>query len=354
MNAGKARTIRDVAREAGVSVATVSRVLNHNVSVKPEIRDRVREVIASSGFRPNANARRLVSGGSGQVCFLLANRDLGDSFHSRILKGVEDHSRLQHHQVVYTRFDYDAKTVLPSNDLPRILREGGGVEGVVLAGANYPSMIRYLERLSLPYVLFGNNIIHNSLAYPKENAVSFDEERGAREATELLVELGHKRITFIGDLSLQWYRRRFQGYRAAMQSRRLTPAAVDLHDRDAVELGRRAAPELVRRYPATTAVLTQDDETACGVLEALRRMRIRVPEDISIVGYDDIREARYVSPALTTVRVPKERVGEMLAQTLFERIGGKSVPTLMLSTELVVRESCVRLAGAKLKLVVKK
>ena len=342
-----------MARQAGVSVATVSRVLNQNESVRAGIRDRVLAVIASSGFRPNANARRLVSGGSGQVCFLLANRDLGDSFHSRILKGVEDYSRRQHHQVVYTRFDYDAEMVLPSDDLPRILREGGGVEGVVLAGANYPSMIRYLEGLSLPYVLFGNNIVNDTAAYPKENAVAFDEERGAREATEFLIELGHKRIAFVGDLSIQWYRRRFQGYKRAMQLRKLNALAIDLHERDAVELGRRAVPDLVRRYPGTTAVLAQDDETACGLVESLRRLQIRVPDDISVIGYDDIREARYVAPTLTTVRVPKERVGEMLAETLFERIAGRRSPALMLSTELVIRESCVRLTGAKLKLAVK-
>jgi DNA-binding LacI/PurR family transcriptional regulator len=342
--AGKTNTIRDVARAARVSAATVSRVLNQNPSVKPDIRDRVLAVISSSGFRPNANARRLVQGGSGQVCFLLANRDVGDSFHSCILKGVEDYSRGQHYQVVYARFDYDAHTVLPTNDLPRILREHGGVEGVVLAGANYPSMVRYLEDLALPYVLFGNNLVNESAAYPKQNAVAFDEERGAREAVEFLLELGHRRITFIGDLSMQWYRRRFQGYRAAMLARKLRPAAVDLQERDAVELGRRAVPDLVRRYPGATAILTQDDETAVGVLESLRRIRVRVPEDISVVGYDDAREGRYLNPPLTTVRVPKERVGEMLAERLFQRIAGGAAPALMLETEMVIRESCIRVA----------
>jgi LacI family transcriptional regulator len=346
----KIKTIHDVARQASVSVATVSRVLNQNPTVRREMRDRVLAVIAESGFRPNANARRLVRGSSGQVCFLLANRDLGDSFHSRILKGVEDYSRQQHHQVVYARFDYTASAVLPNSDVPRILREDGGVEGVVLAGANFPCLTRYLDGLSIPYVLFGNNLVRDSAAYPKENAVGFDEARGAREATEFLLNLGHTNITFIGDLSLQWYRRRFEGYHAAMRARKLPGATVDLGDEcDAFELGRRSAPEVIRRFPATTAVLTQDDETACGTLESLRRLRIRVPEDISIVGYDDIREARYLTPPLTTVRVPKELVGRTMAEQLFRRIEGHSAPAAMLKTELVIRDSCMRIAvdGAK-------
>lgn len=347
------KTIRDVAREAGVSAATVSRVLNHHPTVQRDVRERVLAVIAASGFRPNGNARRLVRGGSGQICFLLANRDLGDSFHSRILKGVEDFSRQQRHHVIYARFDYQAATPLPNDDLPRILREDGSVEGVVLAGANYPSMVRYLEELSMPYVLFGNNLVRDSAEYPRQNAVGFDEERGAREATDFLLKLGHTRIVFIGDLSLQWYRRRYQGYRSAMRARKLNGVAVDLAEADAVELGRRAVPQLVRMFPATTAVLTQDDETACGVLDGLRRLRIRVPDEISVVGYDDIREVRYLSPPLTTVHVPKERVGRTLAEQLFRRIEGRGAPAVMLETELVIRDSCVRLAGGGLKLAVK-
>jgi len=348
LNSERIKTIHDVAREAGVSVATVSRVLNQNPTVSTEMRQRVLAVISASGFRPNVNARRLVRGASGQVCFLLANRDLGDSFHSRILKGVEDYSRQQHHQVVYARFDYDARTVLPNGDLPRILREDGGVEGVVLAGANHPSLTRYLDSLSIPYILFGNNLVRDSAAYPKENAVGFDEARGAREATEFLLELGHTNVAFIGDLSLQWYRRRFEGYQSAMRAKKHPAAAVDLGgESDAFALGQKSATELIRRYPAITAVLTQDDETACGVLESLRRLRIQVPDDISIVGYDDIREARYVTPPLTTVRVPKEMVGQTMAEQLFRRIEGHAAPAVMLGTELVIRDSCIRMSTAR-------
>jgi DNA-binding LacI/PurR family transcriptional regulator len=129
-----------------------------------------------------------------------------------------------------------------------------------------------------------------------------------------------------------------------MRAKKLPAIAVDVGgERDAFDLGRRSAPELIRRYPATTAVLTQDDETACGVLESLRRLRIRVPDDISIVGYDDIREARYLTPPLTTVRVPKELVGRTMAEQLFRRIEGRAAPAATLRTELVIRDSCIRI-----------
>ena len=300
--------------------------------------------IAQSGFRPNANARRLVHGASGQVCFLLANRDLSDSFHSRILKGIEDYSRQQRHQVVYASVDYSPNTVLPNPDLPRILREDGGVEGVILAGVNYPTLIRYIESLSLAYVVFGNNLVRDSGAYPKFNAVEFDEGRGAREAAEFLIELGHRHVVFIGDLSMLWYRRRFEGYQAAMKAKNLQPAAINLlQEKDGVDLGRRAVAELIRKHSCATAVLAQDDETACGVMAALRCLGIRVPGDISVVGFDDIRAADYLTPPLTTVRVPKEQVGWKMAEMLFQRIERKPAPAVMLGTELVIRGSCARL-----------
>ena len=242
------------------------------------MRDRVMAVIEKSGFRPNANARRLVRGSSGHVCFLLSNRDLSDSFHSRILKGVEDYSRQQHHHVVYTGFDYGADTALPNADLPRILGEDGGTEGVVLAGTNYPVLVRYIESLSIPYVLFGNNLVRESDAYPKQNSVGFDEGKGAREATEFLLELGHREVAFVGDLSALWNRRRCQGYQAAMEAKNLRSLLVDLRgEPDAFELGCRAVPELIRRCSSATAVLAQDDETACGLVVTLRRLGIAVP-----------------------------------------------------------------------------
>jgi DNA-binding LacI/PurR family transcriptional regulator len=341
------KTVHDVARAAGVSVATVSRVLNQHPNVSRKTRERVMALIDESGFRPNAIARRLVHGRSGQICFLLSNRDIVHSFHSRVLKGAEDYCRQSHNQVVFATVGYRLDDDLPSIELPRIIREHGSIDGILLAGTNYPNLCRYMEELGLPYVIFGNNLLTGSLAYPRKHAVCFDEQGGAHEAVRFLIELGHRRIAWVGNLTKAWYRRRYEGYRVAMKSKRLTLSLVDLKDEpNDEELGRRALPMLLRRFPKTTAILAQDDEAACGLLEGLRKLGIRVPEDISLVGYDDIAEIRYVTPPLTTVRVPKEKVGWAMADLLFRSIAAEDVlpDPVPLPTELVLRDSCARVS----------
>jgi DNA-binding LacI/PurR family transcriptional regulator len=341
------RTVRDVASAAGVSVATVSRVLNKHPNVSRDTRERVLALIRESDFRPNAIARRLVNGRSGQICFLLSNRDIVHSFHSRVLKGVEDYCRQYLRQVVFTTMDYSPGDAMPCDSLPRIIREHHAIDGLLLAGTNYPNLWRYIERLGVPCVMFGNNLVTGSLALPRKGAVSYDEQGGAHDAAEVLIELGHRRIAFVGDLSQPWYLRCCEGYRTALKSRGLSPAVVNLEgEPDGERLGRRALPLLLRQHPKTTAVLAQGDETACGLLDGMNKLGIRVPEDISLVGYDDIAEIRYVRPALTTVRVPKEKIGWTMADLLFQtiRASGAALPAVVLGTELVIRDSCARLA----------
>lgn len=341
------RTVHDVARAAGVSVATISRVLNQHPNVSRGTREKVLAIIEQSGFRPNAIARGLAHGRSGLLCFLLANRDIIHSFHSRVLKGVEDYCQQHHRQVIFTTFDYGPEETMPAETLPRMVREYRAIDGVLVAGTNYPNLLGYLGRAELPYVLFGNNLVTGALALPRKNAVSFDEQAGAREAAEFLLELGHRHIAFVGDLSKPWYLRRYEGFRQAMEQRGLPAAAIDLRgEDDCAELGRRAVAPLLRRYPQTTAILAQDDETACGVLENLERLGIRVPEGMSLMGYDDIAEIRYLRPALTTVRVPKARIGWQMAECLAGMVSGKRIQLPPpLATELVIRDSCARLAS---------
>jgi LacI family transcriptional regulator len=342
------KTVHDVARAAGVSVATISRVLNQHPNVSPKTRERVLALIQQSGFRPNAIARRLAHGRTGSLCFLLSNRDIIHSFHSRVLKGVEDYCQQQHRQVIFTTFDYGPDDAMPTEALPRMVREYRAIDGVLVAGTNYPNLLRYFTEVELPYVMFGNNLVTGALALPRKNAVCFDEQAGAREAAEFLFELGHRHIAFVGDLSRPWYMRRQQGYREAMEGRGLPVATIDIRgEADCTELGRRSVPLILRQHPETTAIIAQDDETACGVLENLEKLGIHVPGDMSLMGYDDISEIRYLRPALTTVRVPKAAIGWQMAETLAGMVAGKPArPPAPFATELVVRDSCARLTPA--------
>jgi DNA-binding LacI/PurR family transcriptional regulator len=335
-------TVYDIATVAGVSVATVSRVLNQSPNVREETRQRVLAIIRKCGFRPNANARRLVGGRSGQVCFVLSNREVVHSFHSRILMGAEEYCRQKSYHVVFTTVEYTHDYEFPGDSLPRVIREHGSVEGLLLAGVNYPNLLRYLDAARIPYVLFGNNLVTGSLRLPNGPTVCFDEMQGGEQATMLLADVGHRDVVFAGDLSQPWYQRRYEGYRRAMHTLQLEPAVIDLRESvTAFELGRRAVSILLRRHPRATAVVAQDDETACGILDALKRLGLDVPGEISVVGYDDITEIRYIQPNLTTVRVPKEEIGWAMADRLLNRPNGKqSYRSLVLPTEIVIRDSC--------------
>ena len=336
------KNVRELAQAAGVSVATVSRVLNNHPNVHPKTRARVLALIESSGFRPSVVAQRLASGGTGQLCFLLANRSIVHSFHSRILHGVEQYCRQHHRDVVFTTFEYGPDEAMPSAALPRIVNDRPSIDGLVVAGTNYPTLMHYLESLELPHVVFGNNLVTGSLTLPSRACVNFEERGGARQATEFLLDLGHRAIAFVGNLTRPWFDRRARGYRDAMRARELAEVVIDIPDKDdGIELGLASLPSLLACNPRPTAVLAQDDETACGLLDGFRRIGLRVPEQVSVMGYDDIAEIRHLRPALTTVRVPKERLG----WTMAERILAPPTPGVVrtqftLPVELVVRDSC--------------
>lgn len=301
-----------------------SRVLNNHPNLSGRTREKVLTLIRKSGFRPDANARRLAHGSSGQLCFLLSNRDTVHSFHSRVLKGVEDYCRQFHLQVIFTTFNYQAGKPMPPENMPRVVREHRVVDGLLIAGANYPSL-------------------------PRKACVCFDEQGGGRQATEFLLDLGRRAIAFVGDLSKPWYARRFEGYREALAARGLPPAAVDIDDQDdCVAAGQRALPAVLRLEPKVTAILAQDDETACGLLDGLNRLGVSVPGEMSLMGYDDIAEIRYLRPALTTVRVPKERIGWSMVEKILGMEGGEpSKSRAPLPVEVVIRDSCARLGAAR-------
>ena len=324
-------------------MATVSRVLNGHLNVMEPTRLRVLKLIEDSGFRPNANARRLVQGHGGQICFLLANRTAVHSFHSRILMGVEDFCRQEAQDVVFATFQYGPDDRFPNASVPHIIRERGGTEGILLAGTNYPNFVAFLTALGLPFVFFGNNLVTGSLDLPSEQCVCFDERAGGALAAGHLASLGHRKIVFAGDLSKPWYKRRFGGFQEALSGRALCPGLIDLSEpADAFNLGRRAATILLRDHPTATAVLAQDDETACGLLQGLRDAGVRVPDELSVMGYDDISEIQYLHPSLTTVHVPKEDIGRgMAAEVLRLRSRRKALgPAPILTPTIIARTSC--------------
>jgi LacI family transcriptional regulator len=170
--------------------------------------------------------------------------------------------------------------------------------------------------------------------------VGFDDYNGTLQATRYLTDNGHRRIVFAGDISYPWLQRRFEGYRQGMREKKLKSALITAQDPQSfVDFGQKSAGRILSRQPRPTAVVAGNDEIAYGLWRSLRRHGIKVPDDISLVGFDDREEAMLMDPPLTTVRVHKEEIGETCMKMLLERLHHPQMTfsQRILPTEFVIR-----------------
>lgn len=343
-------TIKDVAKKARVGVSTVSRVFNEHPDVSSEMRQKVMKIAAQLNYRPNSRARQLVRATTDTICFILSNREVMNPFHSHILVGVEQYARRLSHDVIFMRFDYPREVPTSELILPRVIWERGTVEGVILAGTNYPNFVRAVKNLDMPFVLFGSNLI-GRMSLEGIDTVWLDHEGGTEKSTQYLIALGHQQIWFAADVRLPWYRRCYQGYLKAMNDHELKPHRMELQVGGTLfEYGVDCAQEISKLGEQVSAVVAGDDEIALGVLSGLNRLGIQVPEQISLVGFADLEEMiKYLHPSLTTVRVPKEEVGQELAKVLFERVANPDLRPVkrLIPTDLVIRQSCAERINAR-------
>jgi LacI family transcriptional regulator len=327
-------TILDVAKEAGVSFGTVSRVLNEDKHVKAETRERVLRAIARLGFVANRQARILAGGKSGTVGVLVP--DLGTEYIGEIMRGADAELALggyglilyTTHRIAKKEADYVATCLQ------------GMADGLLLVLPRNPSdFVSTLARRKFPFVF----IDHQGTG--KDSAsVSAANWQGAYEATEYLIGLGHRRIGFItGWVDLKAAQDRLQGFQSALRINHIA------EDAELIFEGTFAQPDgyngglhLLSLKNPPTAVFASNDVMAMGVMDAVRERGLRVPEDISVVGYDDISQSAHVHPALTTVRQPLEKMGRVAAQMLLEmlRNPGRKKDRVELPTELMIRDSC--------------
>lgn len=341
-------TIREVARAAGVGIGTISRVLNSSSQVSWKTRARVLEAIRRLGFRPNAQARRILKQRAEMVCFLLSNRDFLHPFHARILQGVESYASGMKQHVLFAALHYSPRTAPEKIDLPPVLQEHGLIDGVILAGTIYPNLLRRIESIQMPFVALSNNVMGlGGGAMGMEDAqqfdqVGFDDFNGTLHATRYLIGKGHRRIVFAGDVSYPWLQRRFEGYRRGMREKKLKPVLITARNIQSFgDFGQESVGRILSGRLRPTAVLAGNDEIAYGLWRALSRRGVKVPDEISLVGFDDREEAILMDPPLSTVRVHKEEIGETCMKMLLERLHHPQMAfsQRVLPTELIIRGS---------------
>jgi LacI family transcriptional regulator len=339
-------TIQEIASRAHAAVSTVSRVLNDHPDVSSKTRERIKKVLARYNYRPHAGARQLVQKSSRTICFCLANRSFLLPFHARILDGVAQFCREQDHDVAFVNYFYEQNTPPNRLVLPDMIWERGAIDGVIIAGMNYPNFVRAVGALGIPFVVFGNNVLAREKRFAR-NAVYFDEGQGPMLATRHLLDLGHRNIWFVGDTSLPWFKQRYQAYATAMTECGLEPRAEGMPlkfsgvDTAGITYGKEAIAKVYADDPTVTAIVAGDDEIACGVIHWARSQKILVPQELSVVGFDDLDANRFLDVGLTTVKVPQTEVGMELARLLLMQLHspGRPQPSSVLSTEFIVRET---------------
>lgn len=294
-------TIRDVARAAGVSVATVSRVVNGTAVVRDETRLRVEGEVARLGYSPNAAARSLITSRTSTVGVVLP--DIWGEYFSEIIRGIDFSARQAGYHVLVSSSHSDAGE---TRDVLRAMH--GRVDGVIVMSPHEPA--RALEGslpASLPAVFL--NSAPGGTGRP---ALSVDNRGGARAMTARLLELGHRRVAFVtGPPSNFDAAERRRGFGDALRAAGLAPAtAVEISGDFSEESGERAGEAISRLSPRPTAVFAANDSMAIGVLLALRRAGLAVPDDVAVAGFDDIPVARFAHPPLSTVRHDIRSLGE--------------------------------------------
>ncbi|MBX5459219.1 MAG: LacI family DNA-binding transcriptional regulator [Thermogemmatispora sp.] len=328
-------TIAEIAARAGVSIPTVSRVLNNRPDVAPATRERVERVIREAGYVRSRVANALRRGSSGIIDLVVP--DLDSPYYFEIIRGVEEVlERTELRMALSTTHDESRR----ERQWLRQVIEGATDGAILVLAQGQSDRLDELRRHRIPFVV----VDHRGELGPDVPSVGATNWAGGRAATEYLLSLGHRRIAIIaGWPNLRCSQDRIAGYRAALE-----------------EAGLPIEPELIRPgefrqqtgYDQTcallalpqppTAIFAGSDLQAMGVYAALRAHGLRVPDDVSVVGFDDVPIATMVSPTLTTIRQPLAEMGRMATTMLLRLIAGEPLDSMRieLATSLVVRESC--------------
>ena len=334
---GRRITITAIAREAGVSVPTVSRVLNGRADVSPSTRARIEELLRRHDYR-----RRVARPRAGAGLIDLVFNDLDSPWAVEIVRGVED---VAHAAGVGTVISAIHRRSTSTRQWLRNLRTRA-TDGVILVLTDLPQPVHAeLRRLGVPVVVV-DPVGAPDMDVPTIGATNWT---GGIRATEHLLALGHRRIGFIeGPPRLLCSRARLDGYRAALEAAGVGVDAELVRQGDFYhESGFAGGTALLDVVDPPTAIFASSDQMALGVYEAIRQRGRRVPADMSVVGFDDLPEVRWSSPPLTTVRQPLAEMGLLAARTVLRLAEGDTVesPRVELATDLVVRESTAPPAG---------
>jgi LacI family transcriptional regulator len=330
-------TIKDIAKKVGLSVTTVSRALNDYYDVNQKTKQRIKEVAKELNYSPNSIARSLVMKKTKTIGLLVSDllrEGAKDNFTFEVLTGINNCAGQLGYDLVLFSTSSDKQKEKTYTQLCRERR----VDGVIISGIKTND--RYLKEVvtsDIPCVLIDIPIESDSVGF-----VTTDNVLGAMKAVQHLISLGHSNIAFINGHDFAYVsKKRLEGYTKALEK-----ASIALHKEWIVDgsfldsIAEKVAYNLLQKSPEITAIFCASDLMALGVIKAANKLNIKVPEDLSIVGYDDIVLASYVTPTLTTISQDKYQMGYQAAELLINMLENNMAPhQRLLNTKLIIRES---------------
>lgn len=328
-------SIAEIAEICNVSKATVSRVINDNPrGVGEETRRRVLETIRELNYRPNALARSVATARSGMVGLIVP--DVSNFFYPKVIRGVMDYMDTKGYSVIVGNSDYN-----PEQEAKQLLNLiDKRVDGIILcSGASNKKFLTEFRKYHVPIGLMGRSF---DMAL-SDVSISGDNVKGAFKSADYLIRAGYRRIAFVeGNFATSGGTQRLEGYRQAMAAAGIQVDPKLLVEGDyTIAYGREAAKEILRKKERVEAIMTGSDLVAIGVVAQLQASGLRIPEDIEVIGYDNIELASVFQPPLSTISKPHYDMAQHIAKQLICVIEGARVqlPHMTVEPELVLRET---------------
>lgn len=335
-------TIKDVALRAGVAQSTVSLVINERANVAPDTRQRVLHAVKELDFHPRHSARNLALAKGGSLGFVLTDQffRVSEPFYTRILLGAEFEAAKLGYYTLLSRvkepFDFP-------NDIPRFLLDRS-IDGIIVAGKAPKRLLRFIQEKKIPSVL-----VDFKIPSIKTNHVLIDNLNGAKEAVRHLMSVGHTRIGFVGGSSTHpSIQERYEGFRQVMfehhgdQLKDIEKLSYLDEEEASPVIGREGALKLLNMDDPPTAIFACNDATAAGCYKAIREMGLTIPQDVAIMGFDDVNHSTHLDPDLSTVHIYKAEMGKEAVRSLADQLENPDQPfkSKIVSTKLMVRGSC--------------
>ena len=321
--------LEEVARRAGVSIATASRVLNNAPRVKDTTRVRVMSIVEKLKYHPNLHARCLAGGRSRSIGVIISN--IENPFFRDIYTALEAAARAEDYELLLANTDYRSEQVVTSVR-SMMGRRVSGLAAIV--SEMDPELVRELNGYGIPVVFYDAGVPRRNVTVLRVNY-----RRGIQKLTSYLYSLGHRRMGIVGH----------QAFLAQMKERlevameipsRYSDAVVETAaDVDSLQGGRRAARRLLSANPRLTAILCVNDSMAMGAMREIRDQGLRVPDDISVTGFDDVELAQFCYPALTSVRIPRDQIAREIWSAMVGSERTRPGHEILIEPELILRDS---------------